>query len=119
VDTKYFVANRLMLLERLAERNPPNVCGQSYLFSRPGRVTSYLGPCVSDNPKDARSVISARVENSACSWSWDLFPDNQHAATIARDLAFLPQRRLLRMARGRELSENRDAVYAIAGFELG
>jgi GNAT superfamily N-acetyltransferase len=119
VDANYFGADRLTLLERLAERNPPAVRGQSYLFSRPGRVSAYLGPCVSDNPEDARSMIFAWVENSRCSWFWDLFPGNQQAATIARELAFVPQRRLLRMARGRELSENCDAIYAIAGFELG
>ena len=119
VDANYFGADRLTLLERLAERNPPVVRGQSYLFSRPGRVTAYMGPCVSDNPEDARSLISKWVENSACSWFWDLFPDNQQAATIASELAFVPQRRLLRMARGKELSENLNTIYAIAGFELG
>jgi ribosomal protein S18 acetylase RimI-like enzyme len=119
VDAKYFGADRLSLLEHLAKRNPPAVHEQSYLFSRPGRVSNYLGPCVSDNPEDARTLISARVQDSQCSWYWDLFPSNQHAAAIARDLGFTPQRHLLRMARGKELRENRDAIYAIAGFELG
>jgi len=119
VDANYFGADRVTLLERLAEPNPPAVRGQSYLFSRPGRVSAYLGPCVSDNTEDARSLIFAWVENSTCSWCWDLFPGNQQAATIARELAFTPQRRLLRMARGKKLSENRDAIYAIAGFEFG
>ncbi len=119
VDANYFGADRLTLLERLAERNPPAVRGQSYLFSRPGRVSAYLGPCVSDNPEDARNVIFTWVKNSAYSWFWDLFPGNQQAATIASELAFVPQRRLLRMARGKELSENLNAIYAIGGFELG
>jgi ribosomal protein S18 acetylase RimI-like enzyme len=119
VDAKYFGADRLRLLERLGERNPPSVHEQSYLFSRPGRASAYLGPCVSDNPIDVRTLISACVQNSQWSWYWDLFPSNQHAATIARDLGFTPQRHLLRMARGKELRENRRAIYAIAGFELG
>ena len=120
VDPNYFGADRLSLLERLAARNPPAVQQQSYLFSRPGRTSAYLGPCVSDNPEGARSLISACVENSGGeSWYWDLFPRNQLAVTIASDLGFIPQRRLLRMARGKELRENRDAIYAIAGFELG
>jgi GNAT superfamily N-acetyltransferase len=119
VDAKAFGADRLSLLEHLAKRNPPAVHEQSYLFSRPGRVSNYLGPCVSDNPEDARTLISARVQDSQCSWYWDLFPSNQHAAAIARDLGFTPQRHLLRMARGKELRENRDGIYAIAGFELG
>jgi ribosomal protein S18 acetylase RimI-like enzyme len=119
MDPNYFGADRLTLLERLAERNPPAVRGQSYLFSRPGRVSAYLGPCVSDNPEDARNLIFTCVEKSQCSWFWDLFPGNQQAASIAGQLAFVPQRRLLRMARGKELSENLNAIYAIAGFELG
>jgi GNAT superfamily N-acetyltransferase len=119
LDAKYFGADRLFLLEHLAKRNPPAVREQSYLFSRPGRTNAYLGPCVSDNPDGARSVISACVEESLSSWYWDLFPSNQHAATIARDLGFTPQRHLLRMVRGKELRENRNAIYAIAGFELG
>ena len=119
VDADYFGADRLALLEYMAERNPTGVRGQSYLFSRLGRVSAYLGPCVSDNSEDARNLISAWVENSRCSWYWDLFPGNQQAATIARELGFIPQRRLLRMARGKELFENAEAIYAISGFELG
>jgi GNAT superfamily N-acetyltransferase len=119
LDANYFGADRLNLLERLAERDPPAASEHSYVFYRPGRTNAYLGPCVSDNPEDARSLISGQVEKSLSSWYWDLFPSNQHAATIARDLGFTPQRRLLRMARGKELRENRNAIYAIAGFELG
>jgi len=119
LDANYFGADRVSLLERLAEINPPTLRGQSYLFSRPGRASAYLGPCVSDNPEDARSLISACVQSSQCSWYWDLFPGNRQAASIARDLGFTPQRHLLRMARGKELREERDAIYATAGFELG
>ena len=119
VDANNFGADRLTLLEHLTARSHPAVRGRSYLFSRPGRVSAYLGPCVSDNPEDARSLIVGSVENSAFSWYWDLFPDNQEAAAIARDLAFTPQRHLLRMARGKKLSEKPNAIYAIAGFELG
>ena len=92
---------------------------QSYLFSRPGRVTAYLGPCVSENPETARHLIEECVRRSNCSWSWDLFPANQDAAAIARNLGFSPQRYLVRMARGKDLSERKSAIYAIAGFELG
>ena len=118
-DAQYFGTDRLMLLENMAQRHPPASRGKSYLFSRPGRVSAYLGPCVSDNPEDARSLIVTQVRNSTCSWYWDLFPGNEHAVNIARDLGFSPQRHLLRMRRGKEMSENRDAIYAIAGFELG
>jgi hypothetical protein len=118
-DPKYFGADRLPLLRRLAQRNSPLVQNSGYLFARPGRVCAYIGPCVSDNPGDARSLISTCLENGGGSWAWDLFPGNHNAVTIARDLGFMPQRHLLRMARGKDLAQDIDTTYAIAGFELG
>src|SRR6266478_3636031 len=38
--------DRSQLLEKLAARNPPFSIGTSYLLTRPGRLTRYLGPCV-------------------------------------------------------------------------
>jgi hypothetical protein len=118
-DSPVFGADRSRLLDRLAYLNPPKSISQSYLFSRPGRVTSYLGPCVSENPKTARRLIEECVQNTRCGWSWDLFPRNRDAVALARDLGFSPRRHLLRMARGKELREKENAIYAIAGFELG
>jgi len=82
-------------------------------------VTAYLGPCVSEDPRTARLLIEESVLNAGCAWSWDLFPRNQPAVALARDLGFSPKRHLVRMARGKELREKEDAIYAIAGFELG
>ncbi|HEY6337499.1 MAG TPA: GNAT family N-acetyltransferase [Candidatus Sulfotelmatobacter sp.] len=119
LDSVAFGADRSSLLHRLAQRHPPISVAESYLFSRPGRVTAYLGPCVSENSETARRVIEEYVQSTKCSWSWDLFPRNQGAVAIARDLGFSPQRHLVRMARGKDLRERKDAIYAIAGFELG
>jgi GNAT superfamily N-acetyltransferase len=118
-DLLVFGADRSRLLDRLAQLNPPRSISQSYLFSRTGRVNPYLGPCVSENSGTARRLIEECVQNTKCSWSWDLFPRNQDAVALARDLGFSPQRHLLRMARGKELREKENAIYAIAGFELG
>lgn len=118
-DSMVFGADRSRLLNRLARLSPPRSISQSYLFSRPGRVSAYLGPFVSENPETARHLIEEFVQNTTCSWSWDLFPRNRDAIALARDLGFSPQRYLLRMARGRELRERENAIYAIAGFELG
>ena len=118
-DLKYFGADRLPLLERLAQRNSPLLRNRTYLFARPGRVCSYLGPCVSDNPADARTLIYGCLGSNGGSWFWDVFPANRSALTIARDFGFKPQRQLVRMARGKDLTQNIDATYAIAGFELG
>jgi GNAT superfamily N-acetyltransferase len=118
-DSLAFGADRWTLLQRLAQRHPPISIDQSYLFSRPGRMTAYLGPCVSENPEAARHLIEECVRSTNCSWSWDLFPSNKDAAAIARNLGFSPQRHLVRMARGKGLRERKSAIYAIAGFELG
>jgi len=118
-DLRYFGADRSSILARMAERNSPLLRSRAYLFARPGRAHAYLGPCVSDNPDDARSLISRCIESTGGSWYWDLFPSNDNAVSIAHTLGFAPQRHLLRMARGKELTQNIAATYAIAGFELG
>ncbi len=118
-DALAFGADRSMLLSRLAQRHPPVSLSQSYLFSRAGRATAYLGPCVSENPESARRLIEECVRGTKCGWSWDLFPRNREAVMVARDLGFSLQRHLVRMARGKELRHKEHAIYAIAGFELG
>jgi ribosomal protein S18 acetylase RimI-like enzyme len=119
LDSQVFGTDRSELLKRLAWLNPPASLSQSYLFTRPGRMTSYLGPCVSEDASTARHLIEECVLNSQCAWSWDLFPRNHDAVAIARDLGFSSQRHLIRMARGKELREKENSIYATAGFELG
>jgi ribosomal protein S18 acetylase RimI-like enzyme len=119
LDSRFFGADRSLLLARLARLNSPRSISRSYLFSRPGRVTAYLGPCVGEDPRTARRMIEDCLQNTKCGWSWDLFPQNRDAAAMARDLGFSPRRHLVRMARGKELREKENAIYAIAGFELG
>ena len=119
LDSLVFGTDRSQLLERLARLNPPTSISQSYLFTRPGRMSAYLGPFVSEDPSQARHLIEQCVRNAACAWSWDLFPRNQPAVALARDLGFSPKRHLVRMARGKELREKETSIYAIAGFELG
>jgi len=118
-DMLAFGADRSRLLGMLAQRNHPMVVSRSYLFTRPGRVTAYLGPCVGENPGTVRHLIEQCLQNTSCGWSWDLFPSNQEAVDVARDLGFTPQRQLLRMVRGKGLRQNECTMYAIAGFELG
>jgi GNAT superfamily N-acetyltransferase len=119
LDSLVFGADRSQLLARLAQLNSPRSISQSYLFSRLGRVSAYLGPCISENPGTARRMVEECLQNTRSGWSWDLFPRNQDAVALARDLGFSPKRHLVRMARGKELREMENAIYAIAGFELG
>ena len=118
-DVLAFGADRSRLLGMLAQRSHPIVLSRSYLFARPGRVTAHLGPCVGENPETVRQLIDQALQNTNCGWSWDLFPSNREAVSLARHFGFAPQRRLLRMVRGKALRQKENAIYAMAGFELG
>ena len=120
-DHRAFGADRSELLERLARRSqPPLVIEGSYLLTRPGRQTRYLGPSVCKTPGTARTLTERALGMAVSdSWSWDLLPRNLNAVAIAQDLGFAPARHLQRMARGKGLRAKEDTIYAIAGFELG
>jgi GNAT superfamily N-acetyltransferase len=119
-DRRWFGADRSELLERLARRSQPFFTEGSYLLTRPGRQTRYLGPSVCDTPEAARALMARALQaEESRGWSWDLLPKNVAAAAIARDLAFTPTRHLQRMVRGKELRAKEEMIYAIAGFELG
>jgi GNAT superfamily N-acetyltransferase len=119
-DSLAFGADRSQLLERLARGKPPFSQAHSYLFTRPGRQTTYLGPCVCEDSVTARTLMECALQTpSPSGWFWDLLPKNAGAVAIASDLGFAPSRRLLRMVRGNELRGKEEAIYAIAGLELG
>lgn len=120
LDLQAFGADRTELLSKLAWKNPPLWLGNSYLFSRAGRLTSYLGPCVCESSEAARTLMEKALQRGAAGgWSWDLLPRNEAALALARSLGFTPKRHLTRMVRGKELRPKEAAIYAIAGFELG
>jgi GNAT superfamily N-acetyltransferase len=120
LDVRAFGADRTALLAHLASRNPPLTLGTSYLFSRPGRVSSYLGPCASEAPETARALMERALKTPAGGgWSWDLLRENAQAVALAQALGFTPKRHLNRMVRGKDQRGNEQAIYAIAGFELG
>lgn len=108
--------DRSVLLRALAERSKVFAQADGFCLSRPGKRANYIGPCI------ARSAALARQFIQTCAGAesyWDLLPQNQAAVTIATELGFTPQRKLVRMVRGRELRGREDWIYAIAGFELG
>ncbi len=119
LDRACFGADRWELLDKLAERNSPITAPRCYLLARNGRANAYIGPCVSYDPKVSEKLIAQYAAQTTCGFAWDMFPENREAVKIAQELGFAPQRRLIRMARGKELREDVNAIYAIAGFELG
>ena len=118
-DSRHFGIDRSALLARLASRSSVHVKDGAYLLARSGRLSAYLGPCTSLNAAAARALITEVIGSSSCGWLWDLFPQNRNAIEIATELGFAPQRRLTRMCRGKDFPTNSNAIYAIAGFELG
>jgi GNAT superfamily N-acetyltransferase len=120
MDSEAFGADRSHLLRVLGTRSTISSTTGAYLFSRSGRVSDYIGPCVAKNREAAQRLIEARIRNSSAkSWFWDVISQNREAASLAQELGFKPQRHLLRMVRGKELSGNDSLIYAIAGFEIG
>jgi hypothetical protein len=119
-DQRAFGVDRTELLERLARRHRPLSVARSYLLTRPGRLSGYLGPCLAGGPTNARNLMERALQaKSDGGWSWDLLPENTSAVALARDLGFAPRRHLMRMVRGKDLRGEEAAIYAIAGFELG
>jgi GNAT superfamily N-acetyltransferase len=119
-DQHAFGVDRSELLQRLGRRGVSQSNGSSYMMTRPGRNSDYLGPSVCDAPEAAMKLVEQALNNGKDrGWSWDLFPRNSSAVAIARDLGFSPTRHLRRMVRGKDLQVQEALIYAIAGFELG
>ena len=120
LDRQAFGADRSALLRMLSKRGEIFESPDGFLFSRQGRATAYLGPCIASDPATARSLITELInESTQPNWSWDLLPANKNAVASASELGFVRQRCLTRMTRGQPLHGRNDMVYASAGFELG
>lgn len=119
IDGCAFGADRSLLLRTLAERGKCYVNEEGFLLSRPGRTSTYLGPCRARSRDAAADLFTRAIEHGAPEWAWDLFPANPQAAGLATELGFTPQRRLTRMVRGVRPDSSSEPGYAIAGFELG
>ena len=91
---------------------------QAHAFLRGGRLAKQFGPCVATTPEAA-----ARLANFGTAYGptfWDLFPGNPQAVQLAHSFGFTPARKLLRMSyQGRDLDQDPEKIYALAGFEWG
>jgi len=120
LDLQAFGIERLNILEALTSRSTLELTSNAFLFSRPGRTTQHLGPCIADDFEAAREIISSVLNASAHSnWSWDLLPANKQAVALASEFGFTRQRCLTRMTRGKPFRGHEQMVFAIAGFEFG
>jgi GNAT superfamily N-acetyltransferase len=118
-DAESFGVAREKLLESLRSSGRCTATADGYVFSRPGRVAQYLGPCMADSEAAARQLIAEHLQGHSCNWYWDLLPANSGAVRCAEGLGFTRRRTLQRMRRGEKINTNDAKIYAIAGFELG
>ena len=118
LDKEGFGVDRIAMLESLARRGSVTASNSAFAMTRPGRVATYLGPCVARGRTAAEEVIASALKGAG-PWYWDLLPDNAAAVAIATDFGFAPVRRLTRMSRGKTLRARNEMVFAIGGFVIG
>jgi GNAT superfamily N-acetyltransferase len=119
-DLDAFGVDRSQLLRKLASRRAPFKSQGGFLFSRPGRIASYVGPFVAKDETAACELVEQCFRTyGGNGWCWDVLPANRKAVALAGCLGFEPSRRLLRMVRGKQCRGREELIYAIAGFELG
>ena len=121
LDREAFGADRGELLSLLAGIESGGT-EKGYAMGRAGSKARYFGPCVAENPQEARRLVTwflARHPNEPV--YWDLLPRNENAVRIATECGFRSLRTLVRMARpGKQPFRHDDQlVYAIAGLEYG
>jgi GNAT superfamily N-acetyltransferase len=115
-----FGANRLALLQRIARQSTVIATEDAFVFTRPGSLRRYLGPCVAKDGRVARAVIEAALlRESGVSLFWDLLPANDECREIAISLGFSMTRQLVRMRRGPVVQQADRFTFALAGFEFG
>jgi GNAT superfamily N-acetyltransferase len=90
----------------------------SFAMRRPGRNRTYLGPVVARSKSSAERLVM-RALHGAGEVYWDIFESNREAVALAAGLGFNPQRRLVRMRRGKALEAKTALQFGIAGFEYG
>jgi GNAT superfamily N-acetyltransferase len=119
-------ADRTKFLSRLFSERPEEVKVvrsegkmSDFLAGRPGTRAWQVGPCLA-----TAEAGPALFANAACRFAGErIFIDipihNQVAAGLAEQMGLTIQRRLVRMRRGRPVSEQSDRIWASSGPELG
>ena len=117
LDRAAFGADRAPLLNML-KGNDYHVEDEGHAFLRGGRTARQFGPCVATTPEAAARIAAFGTAHGTT--FWDLFPGNAQAVRLAHSFGFTPSRKLLRMSyQGRDLDQDPEKIYALAGFEWG
>ena len=125
LDRRAFGADRSALLAALAAQDAAAIPGEAFAMGRPGSRAAFFGPCVSRSTECVRRLLEWYLAaHSQEPVFWDLLPENQAAADVAKEFGFAPVRRLARMGRriapaAAPIQCDNSLVFGIAGFEFG
>ena len=119
LDRQVYGVDRSELLNFLIARGGVFQTSDGFLLSRPGRLASFLGPCIAGTEEEAGKMIGQCLNSRPAPWFWDLFPANERAIALAKRLGFESVRRLTRMVRGADVRCEPAKLWATAGFEFG
>lgn len=119
-------ADRSKFLTRLFSEQPETVRivrSESeiagFLACRPGTRAWQIGPCMAIRDSGADLLADAVHRHAGEQVFIDIPVQNQTAVNVVRTLGLTIQRHLVRMYRGRPLSESTDHIWASSGPELG
>ena len=90
-----------------------------FLAGRPGVRAWQIGPCLATHGAGAMLLADAAHRHVRGRVFIDIPVDNQGAANMAHRLGLTVQRHLVRMCRGRPVTERTDRIWASSGPELG
>ncbi len=93
---------------------------QGYLCIRPGRLATYIGPCLAASEQPGRRLLAhARHLCSGQSVMVDSPSDHRHAVDAIQSFGLKPAREFIRMIRGTPTQENLASLWSSSGPEKG
>ena len=98
-------------------RNGDRLSG--FIFSRPGRLVRHVGPCIAVSARAGTALLDAALSSASGPVQIDMPAGNTAAMSWAQSRGLTPQRSLLRMTRGRPISERTELLWAGSGPEKG
>jgi predicted N-acetyltransferase YhbS len=91
-----------------------------YLTIRPGIEALQLGPCIAETAEAAGALLTDALSRRVGSRVyWDVPSSHLAAAQLAQSAGLAPQRKVLRMCRGKAVNDDVAKLWASSGPELG
>jgi predicted N-acetyltransferase YhbS len=92
---------------------------EGFVMARPGARAWFIGPCIGSGLAGPCLIVDALGRFAGQPVYLDIPADNPVANRLAADRGLTVQRHLLRMGRGQKVSEDRAALWASSGPEMG